>query len=92
MPPNFPKKKNQALSSLMFITEKKDGRVKRRKCAIRSKQRKFDGYDNAAGSSPTVSTYGVIVTTAIDTREGGDVATMDIPTAFLHMTNTPSCF
>ena len=77
----------EALSSLLFITEKKDGRIMSRKCAIGSKQQKFEGYDKAAGSSPTVSTDGLIVTTAIDTHEGIDVATMDIPVAYLHAKN-----
>ena len=60
------KERMEASSSLLFITEKKDGRIKSRKCAIGSKQRKFEGYDKAAGSSPTVSTDGLIVTTDID--------------------------
>jgi hypothetical protein len=81
------KERMEALSSLLFITEKKDGRIKSRKCAIGSKQRKFEGYDKAAGSSPTVSTDGLIVTTAIDAHEGRDVATMDIPVAYLHAEN-----
>ena len=71
----------------MFITEKRDGRIKSRKCAIGRKQRKFDGYDKAAGSSPTDSTDGVIVTTAIDVHEERDVASLDIPTAILRADN-----
>ena len=71
----------------MFITERRDGRIKSRKCAIGSKQHKFDGYDKAAGGSPTVSTDGIIVTTAIDEHEERDVATLDIPTAFLYADN-----
>ena len=46
------KERMEALSSLLFITEKKDGRIKSRKCAIGSKQRKFEGYDKAAGEAP----------------------------------------
>ena len=56
----------ETLSSLVFLTEKKDGRVKSRKCASGRKQRKFDGYDKNTGSSPTVSADGLIVATAID--------------------------
>ena len=33
--------KAKALSSLMFIVEKRDGRIKARKCAVGSKQRTF---------------------------------------------------
>ena len=86
------KERMEALSSLLFITEKRDGRIKSRKCVIGSKQQKNDRYDKAARSSPTVSTDGLItvstdgsiVTTAIDAHEGRDVATMNIPTTFLH--------
>ena len=78
------KERMEALSSLLFITEKRDGRIKSKKCAIGSKQRKFEGYDKAAGSSPTISTDGLIVTTAIYAHKGRDVATIDIPTAFPH--------
>ena len=46
------KERMEALSSLLFITERRDGRIKSRKCAIGSKQQKFEGYDKAAGSSP----------------------------------------
>ena len=77
----------EALSSLLFVTEKKDGRIKSRKCAIGSKQRNFEGYDKAAGSSPTVSIDGLIVTMVIYAHEGRDMATMDIPTVFLHAKN-----
>ena len=47
--------RRDALESLLFITEKKDGR-KSSKCAMGNKQRTFDGYDKSAGSSPTVTT------------------------------------
>ena len=59
------------LSSLMFITEKKEDRVKSRKFAIGSKQQKVDGYDKNTGSSPTVSTDGLIVTTTLRIIKGG---------------------
>ena len=81
------KKRMGALSSFMFITEKKDDKVESPKCTIGNKQQKFDGCDKAVGSSLTVSTDGLIVTTAIDVHEGRDVVTMDIPGVFLHTTN-----
>ena len=72
----------------MFKTEKRNCRVKSCKCAIGSKQQKFDGYDKATESSPTVSTDGLIITTAaIDAHEGRYVVTMDITSAFLHAIN-----
>ena len=81
------KERIEVLSSLMFITERKDGRVKSCKYAIGSKQQNSDGYDKAAWSSPTVLTYGLIITTDVDAHEGRDVARMDIPGAFLHTIN-----
>ena len=42
-----PEKKAKALSSLMFIVGKRDGRIKARKCAVGSKQRTFEGYSEA---------------------------------------------
>ena len=79
--------KQQALNSLLFITEKRDGRIKARKVAIGSKQRSFDGYNKANGSSPTVSTKGVILTAAIDGHFCRNVATINIPNAFLWANN-----
>ena len=79
--------KRDALESLLFITEKRDGRVKSRKCAIGSKQRTYDGYDKCAGSSPTVTTKGLIMTCAIDAHEERDNAIVDVGHAFLHADN-----
>ena len=69
------------------MTEKRNGRIKARKCDICRKQRDFDGYNKADGSSPTVSTKGIIITAAIDGNFGCDVATIDIPNAFLWADN-----
>ena len=52
-----------------------------------AKKQKNDGHNNATGSSPTLSSDGLIVTTAIDAHEEIDVATMDISSAFLHAIN-----
>ena len=65
------------------MTGKRDGRIKARKCAIGSKQRDFDGYNKANGSSSAVSTKGVILTASIDGHFGHDVAMIDIRNAFL---------
>ena len=48
--------KKKALEALFFLTEKRDNRIKGRKCAVGSKQRTYDGYDKSNGSSPTVQT------------------------------------
>ena len=71
----------------MFIVEKRDGRVKARKCAVGSKQRTFTEYDKHASTSPTVSTGGVFITSAVEAHEERDVATFDVPGAFLHTDN-----
>jgi hypothetical protein len=82
-----PEQKAKALSSLMFIVEKRDGRVKARKCAVGSKQRTFEGYSKAEWASPTVSTDSVLITSAIDAHEGRKVVTCDLPGAYLNTDN-----
>ena len=52
-----------------------------------NKQRTFDGYDKSAGSSPTVTKKGLILSTAINAHEGRDIVTVDVGTAFLHLDN-----
>ena len=74
----------EALSSFMFITETRDGRVKTRKCAVGSKQWKFEGYNKDDGILPTVSTDRVIMTSIIEVNDEHDIATMDLSGAFLH--------
>ena len=79
--------KIKALYALMFIVEKRDGRVKARKVAVGSKQRTFPGYVKSDWSSPTVTTDGVIITSTIEAHEGRDVAVLDLPNEFLHADN-----
>jgi len=76
--------KQAALESLAFITEKRNGDVKTRTCVDGSKQRSEEGYDKNAASSPTVANNNMMVTCAIDAHEGRDVATIDLPQAFLN--------
>ena len=45
-----------ALNLLMLISEKRSGNVKGRIVADGNKQRKYDKYDKANGSSPTITT------------------------------------
>ena len=77
----------KALEALFFLTEKRDGRIKGRKCAVGSKQRTYDGYDKSDGSSPTVQTDSILLTGVIDAHERRDVATMDIGSAYLTADN-----
>ena len=71
----------EALSYLMFLKRKRCGRIKGRGCADGRKQREFISKEEA--SSPTVSTHALMATCLIDATEGRDVATVDIPGAFL---------
>ena len=66
----------------MFITKKRCGRVKARGCADGRKQR--DMYSKEEAASPTVSTEAILLTSVIDAKEGQDVATTDIPVAYLN--------
>ena len=76
------KQRKEALASLMFMTEKRCGRVKSRACANGSKQRQWIRKEDAA--SPTVMSDSVMITTAIEAHEGRKVITLDIPGAFLN--------
>ena len=77
---NFNIRKN-SLSYLMFLKRKRCGKIKARGCADGRKQREFISKEEA--SSPTVSTHALMATCLIDAIEGRDVATIDIPGAFL---------
>ena len=52
-----------------------------------NKQRTYDGYDKSTGSSPTVTTKGLVLTCGIDAFEGRKLAIVDIGTAILHADN-----
>ena len=76
-----PTEKAKALESLIFPVEKKSGTIKARHCANGSKQRDWIRPEDAA--SPTVMTESVLLTAAIEAHENQDVATWDIPNAFI---------
>ena len=78
-------KKSNALASLIFLKEKRNGDIKARSCANGSVQREHVAKDEAA--SPTVGLESVFITATIDAREEREVVTIDIPGAFLHATN-----
>ena len=71
----------QALKYLMYLKEKRDGKIKGRGCADGRSQRLYT--PKIETSSPTASLAGIMLTCMIDTYEGRDVATVDIPGAFL---------
>ena len=74
--------RRQALESLLFLEEKRSGKIKGRMCANGSTQR--SRYEKGEATSPTVSTDAVLFTSAIDAHENRDVAVIDLPGAFLH--------
>ena len=55
--------------------------------AVGSKQQTFEGCNKSDGASPTCSTNGVLVTTAIDAHEWRDVAIMDISGVYIYANN-----
>ena len=71
----------RALESRIFLTEKKSGAVKARHCANGSTQRDYMSREEV--SSPTVSTESAILTSVIEAHEGRDVATCNVPNAFI---------
>ena len=73
--------RTRALAYLMFLKMKRDGSIKGRGCADGRKQR--DWMTKEETSSPTVSTQALMLSCMIDAFEGRDVATADIPAAFL---------
>ena len=75
------REKKRALESLIFLVEKRDGRVKGRTCANGSVQR--DWVDKKDASSPTAYMESIMLTATIDAQEERDVATIDIPNFFI---------
>ena len=73
--------KRASLRYLMFLTKKRCGRIKARGCADGRKQRETTRKEDA--SAPTVSIEAVMLSAVIDAMEGRDVATVDIPGAFM---------
>ena len=70
-----------ALSYLMFLKRKRTDVVKARGCVEGRPQQEFISKEES--SSPTVSTYALFVSCAMDAIEGRQVVTCDIPRAFL---------
>jgi hypothetical protein len=77
--------KKKALSSLIFLRQKKNGAVKVRSCANGNPQREHITKEEAA--TPTVTLELVFLTLTIDAKENREVVTIDIPGAFLHVDN-----
>jgi hypothetical protein len=73
--------KRASLRYLVFLTKKRCGRIKARGCADGRKQRETTSKEEA--SAPTVAIESVMLSATIDALEGRDVATVDIPGAFM---------
>lgn len=69
------------METLIFLTEKRDGRIKARTCANGSVQREWITKEES--SSPTVTLEALMLSAAIDAMEGREVAVVDIPNAFI---------
>jgi hypothetical protein len=74
--------KRKALNYLMYLKQKRCGRIKARGCADGRKQRLYKSKEET--TSPTVSTEALFLTSAINAKEGRKVMTIDIPGAFMH--------
>jgi len=73
--------KHAALQYLMFLKQKRNGTIKGCGCADSCKQRTYMSKEDA--SSPTVAIESVLLSCAIDEMENRNVATIDIPGAFM---------
>ena len=77
--------RRNALTSLMFLTEKRSGEIKARACANGSTQRTHIAKEEA--TAPTVTSEAIFIQGTIFAHEKRDVATCDIPGAFLQADN-----
>ena len=66
---------------LMFLKQKQSGDVKGRKCANGQKQRLWTRPKDA--TLPTAAQESVFITSAIDAKEGREVAVSNLPGAFM---------
>jgi hypothetical protein len=73
--------RRDALQYLMFLKKKRNGIIKGRGCADGRKQRAYTTKEDT--SSPTVAIESVMLSCVIDAMERRDIATVDIPGAFM---------
>ena len=79
-----PLEKQRAMESLIFLTEKRDKRVKARMCANGSTQRAYTPKEEA--TSPTAATESILLTGVIEAKQNRDIMTLDVPNAFVQTT------
>ena len=75
--------KNTALQYLMFLKQKRCVKIKGRGCSVGIKQRKYLTKDDTI--TPTLEMEALFLTCLIDTMEHREVATVDIPGAFIQV-------
>jgi hypothetical protein len=73
--------KKKAMESLLFLTEKRDGRIKARMVYNGKPTRQWLGKEESA--APTASLESIMLTAIIDAKENRDVMSADIPNAFI---------
>jgi hypothetical protein len=71
------------MESLIFLTEKKDKRVKARTCTNSSTQQEYTNQEEA--TSPTAMTESHLISAVINAKQSRDVMNTDIPNAFVQM-------
>jgi hypothetical protein len=74
--------KQESLRLIMTVKEKRSGELKGRGCADGRKLR--NKISNQAATSPTVTREALMMSCAIDAKEGRVVMTCDVPGAYLH--------
>ena len=74
--------KKAALKYLMFLKQKRCGKIKGRGCANGRKQGLYKSKEET--TSPTITTEALFITCLVDAIENRYVATCDVPGAFMH--------
>ena len=73
--------RKEALGYLMFLKQKRSGKIKGRGCADGRKQHGHIAKEDT--TSPTVSTEAVFLTAVVDAWENHNMVVMDIPGVFM---------
>ena len=72
---------DDSLAYLMFLKQKRTGKIKGRGCADGCKQRVYKTKEQT--SAPTVTPEAIFLTGLIDAMEGRKIVALDIPGAFM---------
>jgi hypothetical protein len=87
-----PAKQKMVLELLMNIVDKRNGQVRIHAIADGSKEWHQLRYKKEDGTSSTIATDSIMITATIDAHERQDIATVNIPGAFLHAYNDKDTF